>query len=163
MPTVNDVWSKYFYTGTYRFLGELNLPSNVKNSWDFKATIDVEFYPSGYPDCIRKVTTDGYMYTVSYKDDNGLQGTWEVYNVDTGILFELYTYKDDVYDGVHEEYQGPDNAISKRSYYSSGKLEGFYETWYTHNGAKQSIGQFTKIYKRIMARILLHWWTIIRR
>lgn len=142
MPTVNDVWSNYFYTGTYRFLGKLNLPSNVINPGDFRATIDVEFYPREYPDCIRKVTTDDYMYTVSYKDDNGLQGTWEVYNGD-GTLYELYTYKDGVYHGVHEEYQGPDNAISKRSYYSSGKLEGSYETWYTHNGAKQFIGAYT--------------------
>ncbi len=145
MPERNDVWSKYFYTGTYRFLGKLNLPSNVINPGDYyRAAIDVEFYPVDYPDYRREVTSDGDMYTVLYKDDNGIQGTWERYYVDTGILYELYTYKDDVYHGVHEEFQGPDNAISKRSNYSSGKLEGFYETWYTHNGAKQSIGQFTK-------------------
>lgn len=148
-PTVDSVVGIFPYTGLYTFEGEFLPPSNVKNSGGFIPTITVEFYPYvvddtgvDYSQLTREIEGSSDWYYVWYEDDYGdKQGAWENY-VD-GLISERYVYKDNTYHGIHEKYEGPEYSKTLEANYNNGVLDGLYKTWYTHNGAKEFIGQYS--------------------
>ncbi|HSH35382.1 MucBP domain-containing protein, partial [Schnuerera sp.] len=164
-PTVDEVIGKYPYTGSYEFQGEFNLPENVINPSDeymeFVPKITIEVYPVvedsynigvDYSQQEREINGTLYDYSVWYEDSYGeKQGLWEHYV--NGYIYERYVYKDNYYNGLHEEFAGDNNGKTKEAYYQYSYddidqvyrswLEGSYILWHD-NGNKKSEGQFSK-------------------
>lgn len=79
----------YNYTGSYKFVGEFDLPPDVINPWGLDTEIYVKIYPTVidpyYPDLDysewdREIEGSADNYTVWYEDVSGKkQGAWENY------------------------------------------------------------------------------------
>jgi len=149
-PIKDEVIGVLPYTGTYKFEGELKLPYNVTNPWGFIPKIAVEIYPVvedpynddlDYSELNRQIDGSVDDYVVYYKDTYAeKQGLWIKYV--NGLVYERYTYKDNQYHGIHQQFTGPDNSLSKIAYYRNGELDGPYESWH-NNGIKYIEGQYS--------------------
>lgn len=121
-PTKDNVVGIYNYTGGYRFYGELELPFNVSNPWEFEPPIDVEIYPIDYPDYYREIQGNTEEYTVSYEDIYGdKQGSQKTYK--NGYLYEVANYKDGRLHGECIVYDENGDVISKDYYINGEKVE----------------------------------------
>ena len=106
---------------------------------EFVPKITVEAYPVvedsynigvDYSQLEREINGTLDDYSVWYEDSYGeKQGLWEHYV--NGYIYERYVYKDNYYNGLHEEFAGDNNGKTKEAYYQYGydEVDKVYRSW----------------------------------
>ena len=105
---LDRVVGKIPYTGIYRFVGDVSLPSGLTKADYLIPNYYVEFYPSEYPYYSREIYSDGEKYSVWYEDNGNKQGPWRTYYIEEGSLYESGQYVGGMKNGEWLIYNGSD-------------------------------------------------------